>query len=114
MREGVRDPRSTQHLVEMSLILGLTRAEGAGVLHVTSAELDDWYERGVPANRVQDVQDIADLANALQCRFVRERIPKIVRAALPGLNHRSILATLADSGSATVLEMLDRAFSYSR
>jgi len=105
--------RSTRALARIQHAFALNKTELGRLLGgVTRQAIDDWYAKGVPVNRVADVERIAGLAATLQRRFKPERLPQIVRAPLPGLEGQSIVQALATRGVAPVLDMLERAFSY--
>lgn len=99
-------------ITQIAVILGLTKVETGHLFGITRQAVDRWYKNGVPMNRISEVESVADIARALQARFIPERIPQLVRKPLPGLNERSVLETIRDGRYPTVLNMLDRAFSY--
>lgn len=66
-----------------------------------------WLNTGVPADRRASVERIASLTGRLTQTFKEERLPEIVRKPMPGLPDKSILSTIAESGSGPVFAMLD-------
>lgn len=106
--------RGTRSLARVASVFGLNKSETGRLFRVTRQAIDEWYTKGVPMSRVADVGRAADLADALHARFKPERVPQIVREPLPGLGDQSILHTMSARGTASLFEMLDRAFAYTQ
>ena len=90
----------------------LSKAQTGRLFGISRQAVDEWYAKGVPPARVADVLRTADLADALHKRFLPDRLPQIVREAMPGLGNTSIIETIERHGTVAVFEMLDRAFGY--
>ncbi len=104
--------KGASSLVRLASIFALNPAEVGRLFGVSRQAVNEWRRKGVPMARVADVGRVAALADALYGRFVPERLPQIVRSALPGLGNVTILETIATRGSGSVFELLDDAFSW--
>jgi len=104
--------RGARSLARIAAIFGLSKTETGKLFGISRQAIDEWYAKGVPIGRLGDVERTSDLAEALHRQFKPERVPQIARACLPGLEGRSILATIRECGTVVVFDMLDRAFSY--
>lgn len=110
--ERVYARRGLRGLTRIERTFALSKSALGRLFGISRQAVDEWLAKGVPAGRAADVGRIADLAGALERRFIPERVPQIARAAIPGLGGRSILDALAADGPVPVLELLERAFSY--
>jgi len=110
--ERVYARRGLRALGRVERAFGLSKSGLGRLFGISRQAVDEWLAKGVPASRNADVGRIADLAAALERRFIPERVPQIVRAAIPGLGGRTILDAIAADGPVPVLELLERAFSY--
>jgi hypothetical protein len=99
-------------LARSALILGLDKVETGFLFGITRQGVDRWHKRDIPTDRVADVESVAEIASALHARFTPERIHQIVRQPLPGLSGRNILDAIRAGSFASILNMLNRAFSY--
>jgi len=110
--ERVYARRGLRALGRIERTFGLSKSGLGRLFGISRQAVDEWLAKGVPASRIADVGRIADLAAALERRFIPERVPQIARAAIPGLGGRSILDAIAVDGPVPVLELLERAFSF--
>jgi hypothetical protein len=100
-RRGIRD------LVSVMSGLGLSPAETGRIFGVRRQAVNAWLREGVPQTRLADVARIAQATVALRGFFKPERLPAIVRGAMPDLGQRSVLETLAMHGAEPVLRLVD-------
>lgn len=84
----------------------------AKLFGVSRHAVELWRRNGVPSGRLADVDRVAHLALALRKVFRRERLPAIVREAIPALHDRSILEAIASDGVAPILLVLRRLTSW--
>jgi hypothetical protein len=68
----------------------------------------------VPQTRLADVARVAQATAALRSFFKPERLPTIVRGAMPGLGERSVLETFAMRGAEPVPRLVDALRSWAR
>lgn len=105
--------RGSRELLMITKTFKLGKTDTGRLLGVSRQAVDQWISDGVPPARIADLGRIAQVASALRKRFRADRIPSIVRGALPGLGQRSILATLASkNGTRDVLDLLARLASF--
>jgi hypothetical protein len=91
---------------------GLNETDLAALFGVTRPSIAKWRLRGVPVERVADVDRVRELARYCARRFIAVRIPQIVRTSSKGLGGKSMLAVIGQSGVEPMYAYLDCLFSY--
>ncbi len=107
MRSGAR---------ELELIItafALSPTEAAWLFRVPGQAVNVWMHEGVPLSRIGEVARVAQAAEALLSLFKAERLPEIVRHAMLALGQRSILDTIATSGTKPIFELVEGLRSWS-
>ncbi len=99
-------------LDEIRKTFGLSPAELGKLFDVSRQAIDQWYTRGIPANRAADVERLADAARWLFGELQPERIPQIVRAPVPALDGRSLLDLVREEGTLALLDHVAELFSF--
>jgi hypothetical protein len=99
--------RGMRHLVSVMTSLGLSPAEAGRLFGVRRQAVNAWLRRGVPQTRLAEVARVAQTTTALRTIFKPERLPAIVRSAMPDLGQRSVLETIATRGAEPVLRLVD-------
>jgi DNA-binding transcriptional regulator YiaG len=99
-------------LDEIRKTFALSPAELGALFHVSRQAIDQWYARGIPANRTADVERLADAARWLFEELKPERIPQIVRSHVPALNGRTMLELVDEEGPLALLEHLADLFTF--
>jgi transcriptional regulator with XRE-family HTH domain len=92
-------------------ILDLSEQELGRVLRVSRQAVEQWRQRGIPAERRADVDRLLAAADWLYESVLPERIPQVVRRPVPALGDRSMLAFAQDEGPLALLQHLARLFS---
>jgi hypothetical protein len=77
---------------------GLSETELAVLFGVTCASIAKWRLRGVPVERVADVDRVRKLAVHFTRRFIAAHIPQIVRTPGKSLGRKTVLAAITHSG----------------
>jgi hypothetical protein len=99
-------------LDDIRRIFGLSEGELGDLFTVRRQSIEDWRRRGVPAARRATLEQIADLARALERELIASHIPQVVRTRDAWLGNKNILETLEASGVEKVYGYLHRLFSY--
>ncbi len=99
-------------LGEIRALFGLSETELAAMFGVTRPALAKWRIRGVPVERVADVDRVLELARYFHWKVKPQRVPQIVRTPGRGLGGKTVLQTIAERGALPVFEYLERLFSY--
>ena len=99
-------------LDEIRACLGLSGTELAVLFGISRTALAKWRVRGVPVERVADVDRVLKLARHLSRKIKPQRIPQIVRTPGKGLGGKTVLETIAERGALPVFAYLERLFSY--
>jgi transcriptional regulator with XRE-family HTH domain len=92
-------------------ILDLSELELGRVLRVSRQAVEQWRQRGIPAERRADVDRLLAAADWLHESVLPERIPQVVRRPVPALGGRSMLAFAEEEGPLALLQHLARLFS---
>lgn len=93
---------------------GLSQAELARLFGVTRQAIGKWLERGVPAERIETIADLAAATDLLVLHLKRDRIPAVVRRKSAALGKRSLLDLVAASRHRDVLEACRSMFAFDR
>ena len=113
MRAATKAPAiGPRELDTIQGIFGLSDAELAKLFGVSRAAVAKWRVRGVPVERVAEVDRVSELATYFRRRFIPARIPQIVRNPGKGFAGKSVLQTLAQHGVEPVYAYLEQLFSY--
>lgn len=106
--------RSSESLARSLSIWGLSQAEAARLLGISRQAIGKWLERGAPSERLIWVGNLAVATDILVHYLQRDRIPAVVRRAIPACRNRSLIDMLA-SDEAEALVVTTRAmFSFDR
>ncbi|GAC1414743.1 MAG: hypothetical protein NVSMB64_24990 [Candidatus Velthaea sp.] len=90
----------------------MSETELAALFGVSRPAIAKWRTRGVPPERSADVDRVRELSGYFTKKFVRVRVPQIVRTPGRGLAGKTVLAVLAEDGVDPVYAYLERLFSY--
>jgi len=99
-------------LATIMATFGLSAEATGRLFRVSRHAVELWRRDGVPARRLADVDRVAHLALTLRTVFRRERLPAVVREAIPGLENRSILDAIAADGVSPILALMRRLRSW--
>jgi hypothetical protein len=99
--------RGSQDLVSVMSGFGLSPAEAGRLFGVRRQAVNAWLREGVPQTRLAEVARVAQATAALRAFFKAERLPAIVRGAMPDLGQRSVLETIATRGAEPVLRLVE-------
>jgi hypothetical protein len=92
----------------------LSLSEASRMFGVSRQALAKWRSRGVPADRMPALTDLASATRLLERRIKRERIPAVVRRPAEALGGRSLLEIARTVEHAAVLEGVERMFDLRR
>ena len=93
-------------------VWNLSQAETAVLFHVSRQAVGKWLSRGVPADRVEAVSDLAAATDLLSRHLKRDRIPAVVRRPSSELGGRSLLDLVAEGRTREVLNGCRRMFRF--
>ena len=109
----VKERASSDALDQIAAIFGLTDNGVADLFAVSRGTVARWRSAGIPAKRSGDVGLVRELATCFERKFIRARIPQIVRAPSRALGGKNVLAVITECGVDPVYDYLERLFSYS-
>ena len=92
--------------------LQLSSNELAGLFGVTRQAVEQWEIKNVPVDKAAKIDRVAEVVSELAKRFKPQRLPAVVRNAMPILDNRSILQTLQTDGPSAIYEFFRRWSSY--
>lgn len=98
--------RGSRELLAIKDLFQLSSAElGSLFGNVRRQAIDQWFENGVPTDRVAEVDRVAQVANQFATVFKKQRLPAIVRGPMNGLDGRSVLEVLRTEGVEPIYEL---------
>lgn len=112
LEEFVRLGSANHALDRIGEVFGLNTTELGRLFGVSRQAVDQWRERGIPAERSADIDRVRELTELYHREFIPERIPQIVRQPVERLGGRTVLDAIADDGPAVVREYLARTFAF--
>lgn len=104
--------RAGADLERVLRIWGLSRTEAGKLFGVSRQAVSKWIDHGVPADRAEQLADMARTTDLLVRHLKRDRIPAVVRRQAPALDGRSLVELLEASGPAAVLEATREMFTF--
>ncbi len=99
-------------LAEIIDIFGLSQTQLADLFSIRQPSLAAWLADGVPPTRRASVEELLDLARALQREVIPTRIPEVVRRQDAWLGNRSMLEVIRAEGVQPIWAYLARLFRY--
>jgi transcriptional regulator with XRE-family HTH domain len=97
---------------EIAELLGLSHKELAELLGVSRQALEQWGQRGVPAERQEKLAMLGEISDLLAAKLKHKRIPGVVRRPADVYGGRSIIEAIADDKQGLVLKQLREAFDW--
>lgn len=112
LKEFVRLGSANDAVDRIGEVFALNTTELGRLFGVSRQAVDQWRDRGIPAERSADIDRVRELAELYHREFIPERIPQIVRQPIARLAGRTVLEAIADDGPAIVREYLARTFAF--
>ncbi len=106
--------RGGQSLARTLAVWDLNQSQAAKLFGVSRQALSKWLVQGVPGERAEAVADLAAATDLLVHHLKRDRIPAVVRRAIPVLGDQSLLDLLFAGATASVLQACRDMFSFER
>ena len=106
--------RAGQSLTRTLAVWDLNQSQAARLFGVSRQALNKWMEQGVPGERAEAVADLAAATDLLVHHLKRDRIPAVVRRAIPALGDQSLLDLLSTGETAGVLQACRDMFAFER
>lgn len=104
----------TAPLDRLLALWDVSMADVARMMGVSRQALSKWKSDGVPAGRAGTLADLAAATDILDRKLKRERIPAVVRRAVPALDGLSLLDLALKGRTEAVLREVERTFDLSR
>lgn len=106
--------RSGLSLAQTLTLWDLSQSEAARLFGVSRQALSKWFRQGIPSDRAQATADLAAASDLLVRYIKRERIPAVVRRAIPALDGVSLLDLLEQGRTGEVLKACRDMFDFER
>jgi hypothetical protein len=90
----------------------LSRTELGALFGVSRQAVSKWMADGIPADRAEQVADLAAITDLLERYLERDRIPAVVRRRAPGLDGASLVELVAEGRSRDALHRSRRMFAF--
>lgn len=104
--------RAEMPLERVQAVLGLSRTEFAALFGVRRQALDHWEVTGVPAERLEKLATVEEIADLLAAKLKGERVPGVVRRLSSAYGGRSALDAITAGDQDLVLAELRDAFDW--
>jgi hypothetical protein len=91
---------------------GLSRTELGALFGVSRQAVSKWITDGVPADRVEQVADLAAITDLLNHYLKSDRIPAVVRRRAPRLDGASLLELIEAGRSSEALRLTRQMFAF--
>lgn len=101
-------------LDEIRARFALSETELATMFNVSRPALAKWRTRGVPVQRVADVDRVLELARYFHWKVKPQRVPQIVRTPGKGLDGKTVLETIAERARSPSSRISNACFPTSR
>lgn len=99
-------------LARVLKVWGLSQAKAAELFGVSRQAIGKWLQRGLPADRLTAVADLAAATDILARHLKTDRIPAVVRRPAQQLNGKSLLDFVGEGRTQDVLIACRRMFSF--
>lgn len=111
--EALDRRRAGRQLERLLEVWGFSQSEAARRFGVTRQAVSKWLDRGVPAERLESLADLAAATDLMVRHLRRERIPAVVRRGFAAADGRSLVDLVAQGESRRVLELCRAMFDVS-
>lgn len=99
-------------LARVLKVWGLSQAKAAELFGVSRQAVGMWLKRGLPADRLAAVADLAAATDILARQLKVDRIPAVVRRPAQRLNGKSLVDFVGEGRTQDVLIACRRMFSF--
>ena len=106
--------RSGLSLAQILSLWDLSQSEAARLFGVSRQALSKWFRQGIPSERARATADLAAASDLLVRYIKRERIPAVVRRAIPALDGVSLLDLLEQGRTGELLKACRDMFDFER
>ncbi len=90
----------------------LSRAELGSLFGVSRQAVSRWIVGGVPAERAEQVADVAAITDLLERHLKRDRIPAVVRRRAPALGGSSLIDLVSAGSHRDALRLTREMFTF--
>lgn len=104
----IYNQRGARSLKNVRKAFGLNLEETAALFHVTRQAITKWEVAGVPSLRLADVDRVAQLAEFMQTRLRKDRLPALVRTQAADFDGRTVLQVIRDEGAIAIVDYMHR------
>lgn len=106
--------RAAQSLARIMTVWHLNQSQAAALFGVSRQALHKWLGKGVPADRAEQVADLARATDLLVHYLERERIPAVVRRSMPARDGRSLMDLFASGETRALFGACRDMFDFDR
>ena len=99
-------------LARVLKVWGLSQAAAAELFGISRQAIGKWLKRGLPADRLESVADLAAATDVLTRHLKASRIPAVVRRPADRLDGRSLLELAGSGRTGEVLTACRRMFEF--
>lgn len=103
---------SGRQLERIMGLWNLTRTQLGDVFGVSRQAVSKWIDRGVPAERITELADLAAITDLLTHYLKRDRIPAVVRRPAPNLGDVSLLELVTEGRTGDAVALTRQMFTF--
>jgi len=112
VRFHLNHPDEEHPLGRLMDAFGLSKTELGSLFGVRRQAVDQWLERGVPAERQEKVQTLMAIVDLLERKLKPGRLPGVARRAAEAYGGKSMLALIAEDRHRELLELVRESFDW--
>lgn len=101
-----------RQLTRIARLWHLSRTELGALFGVSRQAVSKWITQGVPAERVEQVADVAAMTDLLAHYLKADRIPAVVRRRASQLEGRTLIELVGAGRSGEALRLTRRMFTF--
>jgi transcriptional regulator with XRE-family HTH domain len=112
VRDLLNHPDVEHPLRRVANAFGLSKTELAGLFGVRRQALDQWLERGVPAEREDKLQTLVALAELLERKLKPGRLPGVARRPADAYGGQTMLELISEDRHRELLQRVRDSFDW--
>jgi hypothetical protein len=114
VRHLLNHPDDEPPLLRLMELFALSKTELGALFGVSRQAIDGWLRHGVPADRQEKLAALLALADVLERKLKRERVPGVARRPAEAYGGQTMLELIAADRHTELLELVRASFDWSQ